>query len=152
MQEAELLHLFDQYSNMVYRLAFSYLRSQQDAEDVVQSVFLKVIEGRARPLPGKERPFLTQITINLCRDELRASRRKRVVPLEDTIVWEDKKDKELFDAVMSLPEKYRIVIHLHYYSGYSFPEIASFLKISQSAVSMRMHRGRKILEKQLRRD
>jgi RNA polymerase sigma factor (sigma-70 family) len=152
MQEAELLNLFDTYSGMVYRLAFSYLRQAQDAEDAVQAVFLKMIEGKAQPIQGKERAFLTQITINYCKDALRTVWRRRVEPLDDTIAFEQKEDRELFDAVMALPDKYRIVVHLHYYEGYSFPEIAAFLEISPSAVSMRMHRARNVLKNKLRED
>lgn len=152
MQESWILTLFDLYSDMVYRLAFSYLRSPQDAEDAVQSIFLKLIEGKGMPETGKEKAFLTKITVNHCRDVLRSSFRKRVVPLDETIPFEEKEDRELFAAVMSLEEKYRIPIYLHYYEGYSFPEIAAFLKISPSGVSMRIHRGRTKLKKQLKED
>lgn len=152
MQETELLKLFDSYSNMIYRLAFSYLRNTHDAEDVVQAVFMKLIEGKAKPIYGKERAFLTQITINYCKDVLRMAWRKRVDPLDNDIVFEAKEDRELFDVVMALPDKYRIVVHLHYYENYSFPEIAEFLGISSSAVSMRMHRARNILKAKLRED
>lgn len=153
MQESDLLNLYDQYADIVYRLAVSYIGSAQDSEDIVQTVFLKLLDGTASPLPGKERAYLTQITINCCKDFLRSFRRKRTLSIDETlIVWEDNTDRELFHAVMTLPPKYRIVIHLHYYEGYSFQEIADFLKISSSAVSMRMHRARKLLKKQLRRD
>lgn len=152
MQESWILSLFDLHSDMVYRLAFSYLRSPQDAEDAVQTIFLKLIEGKGRPENGKEKAFLTQITVNYCRDVLRSSWRKRIVPLDETIPFEQKEDRELFDAVMSLSEKYRIPVYLHYYEGYSFSEIGAFLKISPSGVSMRMHRARNILKKQLRGD
>lgn len=150
MQKTELLDLFDQYSSMVYRLAFSYLRQRQDAEDAVQAVFLKLIEGTAQPISGKEHAFLTRITINHCKDVLRSAWKRRIEPLEDTFAFEQDEDNELFYVVMRMEEKYRIVVHLHYYEGYSFLEIAEFLKISPSAVSMRMHRARKILKKQLK--
>lgn len=149
MLEAELLNLYDKYSNMVYRLAFSYLKSQQDAEDAVQAIFLKLVEGKAQPIPGKERSFLTQITANYCRDQLRSFFRKKSVPLDPEIIFEDTNDQELFNMFMILSQKYRVPIFLHYYEGYSFSEISDFLKISPSAVSMRIHRARKLLKKQL---
>ena len=146
----EVLYLFDKYGNMVYRLAFSYLQNSHDAEDTVQIVFTKLIEGKANIIHGKEYALLTQITINHCKDVLRSFWRKR----RDTLIGEDivfveKQDKELFSAVMSLPEKYRIVVYLHYYEGYTFNEISSFLGISSSAVSMRLHRSRNILKSKL---
>ena len=149
MKEAELLELFDQYSNMVYRIAFSYLRQSHDAEDAVQSVFMKLIEGKAQPNVGKERAFLARITVNYCKDILRSAWKQRIVPLDDTIKFEHEEDSELFHAVMTLPDKLRIVIHLHYYEGYGFSEIASFLKIGASAVSMRLYRAKKILNDKL---
>ncbi|MEG6613597.1 sigma-70 family RNA polymerase sigma factor [Pseudoclostridium thermosuccinogenes] len=152
MQDSELLYLFDKYANMVYRLALSYLRNTHDAEDTVQAVFIKLIEGKAQIVPGKERALLTQITINHCKDQLRLFWRRRTEQLEDHIEFVEKEDKELFRAVMSLPEKYRIVVYLHYYEGYSFSEISSFLGISPSAVSMRLHRSRNSLKSKLKEE
>ncbi len=152
MPKDQILDLFHLYANMVYRLSFSYLRSSHDAEDAVQSIFLKLIEGKVQPKPGKERAFLIQVTINYCKDILRSAWRKKTIPMDEAIPFEQQEDRELFDAVMALPEKYRIAVYLHYYEGYSFPEIASFLKISPSGVSMRMHRAKDMLKKQLRSD
>ena len=149
MREAELLDLFNTHSPMVYRLAYSYLRQPQDAEDAVQAVFLKLIDGTARPLPGKERAFLAQITVNHCKDQLRSVWKKRVGPLEEDVAFARQEDQDLFFAVMALPTKDRVVIYLHYYEGYSFGEIAVLLKVSSSAVSMRIHRARNTLKKQL---
>ena len=151
MLESEILDLFDQYSGMVYRIAVSYFRHAQDAEDTVQAVFLKLLEGNALPIPGKERAFLTRITVNHCKDALRSVWKLRK-PLDDAIVFEQKEDRELFNAVTALPVKFRIAVYLHYYEGYTFPEIAGFLKISPSAVSMRIHRARKILKDKMRED
>ena len=152
MQEAEILALYDQFSNMVYRIALSYLHQSQDAEDAVQAVFLKLIEGRAKPEAGKERAFLTQVAVNHCKDALRSVWKRRIEPLNDDIVFEHKEDRELFDAVMNLGTKYRVVVYMHYYEGYTFSEISGFLKISPSAVSMRIHRAKKLLNNILRED
>jgi RNA polymerase sigma-70 factor (ECF subfamily) len=152
VQETKLLELYDQYSGMIYRISVSYLRQIEDAEDAVQAVFMKLIEGKAQPEIGKERAFLTSITINYCKDVLRSVWKRRVVPLDDAIVFEQEEDRELFHAVMKLPDKLRIVVHLHYYEGYNFSEIAMFLKISSSAVSMRLHRARKKLKDKLREE
>ena len=152
VREAEVLDLFDRYSDMVYRIALSYLRHLQDAEDAVQVVFLKLIDGRAVPEPGKERTFLTRVTINHCKDVLRSVWKRKIDPLNDEIEFVQKEDRDLFDAIMSLTAKYRMVIYLHFYEGYTFAEIADFIGISPSAVSMRIHRAKKVLEKKLRED
>ena len=152
MQEFEILELYDRHSNMVYRIALSYFRQTQDAEDAVQAVFLKLIEGRGIPESGKEKAFLTRITINYCKDILRSVWKKRVDPLTDEIVFETKENQELFDVIMGLKVKYRVVIYMHFYEGYTFSEIADFLEISTSAVSMRIHRAKKLLKNTLRED
>ncbi len=148
-EDSNLLDLYDKYGNMVYRLALSYLKNINDAEDAVQIVFTKLIEGRAMIIPDKERALLIQITINHCKDILRSFWRKRSEPLDESLVFEEEEDRELFSIVMSLPIKYRIVVYLHYYEGYSFSEISSFLGISSSAVSMRLHRSRSMLKSEL---
>lgn len=87
------------------------------------------------------------LQVNNCKDQLRSVWRSRIVPIDDTIPFQYPEDRELFRAVMELPQKYRAVIYLHYYEGYTFPEIAGFLKLSPSGVSMRIHRTRKLLKK-----
>ncbi len=152
MTEAEFLPLFDQYHDMVYRLALSCTHSPQDAEDAVQAVFLKLLSGGPLPAPGKERAWLAQVTVNFCRDLLRAGARRRWEPLDADIPFSDPEESALFDAVMALPAKYRAAVHLHYYEGYSYEETARLLHTSPSAVSMRLHRARKLLRSRLEED
>lgn len=152
MEQDTVLELFDRYADMVYRIALSYLRSPQEAEDVVQTVFLKLLEGGMTIYPGKERGFLTKVTINRCKNLLSAAKRQNAVPLDEAVFLAQPEDRDVFHAVMELPEKYRTVVSLHYFEGYSFREISELLHISVSAVSMRSHRAKDILKKQLGRN
>jgi len=152
MEQEVVLELFDRYADMVYRVALSYLRSQQEAEDVVQTIFLKLLEGGMTVYPGKERAFLTKVTINHCKNLLSAAKRHEAVPLEEAVLLVQPEDRDLFRAVMELPEKYRIVVILHYFEGYTFREISELLHIGASAVSMRLHRAKGILKEQIRGD
>ena len=131
---------------------FWYLRSPHDAEDAVQAVFCKLMEQKLSVYPGRERAFLTKLTVNHCKNQLAAA--KRFVPdaLDDLILPAEPADRTLYRAVMELPEKYRVVIVLHCMEGYALSEIAGFLHITTSAVSMRLHRARKMLDEQLGRD
>ena len=149
MTEEEFLPLFDQYHNLVYRLALSCTHSPQDAEDTVQTVFLKLLDNKAPPTAGKERAWLAQVTVNTCRDLLRSKKRWNWVPLNLEIPFSHPEESALFQAVMSLPKKYRAAVHLHYYEGYSYEEIAQMLHVSTSAVSMRLHRARNLLRNSL---
>lgn len=152
MTQAKLLLLFDQYHDMVYRLALAALRCPQDAEDVTQTVFLKLLEGGTQPLPGRERAWLARVTINACRDLMRAFWRRKTEPLDETIPFSAPEEGELFDAVMALPAKYRVVVHLHYYEGYTCAEAGQLLGISPSTVSMRLHRARNMLRDHLQEE
>ena len=152
MTEDEFLPLFNQYHNMVYRIALVSMRSRQDAEDMVQTVFLKLLSGKSQPMPGHERAWLTTVTINSCRDLMRWRWRRKTEPLIDTIPFYDPEESELFAAVTALPTKYRTIVHLHYYEGYTCDEISDMLKIKPSAVTMRLHRARNLLRNMLKED
>ncbi|MDO4516779.1 MAG: RNA polymerase sigma factor [Bacillota bacterium] len=152
MTETEFLPLFDLHHNMVYRLALSCTHSPQDAEDIVQTVFLKLLDSKHPPTHGKERAWLAQVTVNACRDLLRSRSRQRWEPLEETIPCARPEEHALLDAVLALPPKYRAAVHLHYYEGYSYDEIARILRISPPAVSMRLHRARNMLRSSLEED
>ncbi len=132
----------------MYRLALSYTRSPQEAEDVCQTAFLKLME-QPSITPGKEKAWLMQVTANTCRNLLRSSWWKKTEALEDARWVEMPQNGYVFQAVMSLEPKYRVVVYLHYYLEYSTREIAQLLHISQSAVTTRLARARKLLKPQL---
>lgn len=152
VEQNTVLELFDRHADTVYRTALGFLGSPPDAEDVVQAVFLKLLEGGVTVYPGKERAFLTKVTINHCKNLLSAAKRRAGVPLDEVELAAPEEDRDLLRAVMELPEKYRIVVVLHYFEGYSFQEIGELLHIGASGVSMRLHRAKGILKKQLGRE
>ena len=151
MEQKTVLELFDRYGDTVYRVALGYLRSPQEAEDAVQTIFLRLLERDTQVYPGKERAFLTKMSINHCKNVLSATKRRDTVPLEEAVLLAQPEDQELFRTVMDLPEQYRTVVCLHYFEGYSFQEIARLLRIGPSAVSMRLHRARNMLKQQVGR-
>lgn len=147
MQNVE--SLFHTYRDDVFRLAVSYTRNIQEAEDVCQTVFLKLLEQK-HIQPGKEKAWLMQVTANQCRSLLRSAWWKKTAPLDDTLTTELTHTDEVLQYVMELPPKYRVIIFLHYYEGYSTGEIAKLLKITQTAVTTRLSRARKSLEEKLK--
>lgn len=151
MTEAEFLAAFHRQKDRVYRLALSYTKSVPDAEDVCQTVFLKLLQQPTRP-PEAEKAWLIRVTANQCRDLLKSSWRRRTTPLEEAVYFSVPEDQELFQAVMALPPKDRVVIHLHYYEGYTAREIGSQLGISESAVQNRLMRARKRLKSLLKEE
>lgn len=141
---------YDAYGTAVYRLAMAFLGHYADAEDVTQETFYRLLY-RAPTFADEnhQKRWLLQVCANLCRDQLRGFWRKRVTELEDTIPAIASEELEALNAVMALPEKYKAPLHLHYYEGYSVAEIAEILKLGQSAVKMRLKRGRELLKRKL---
>ena len=138
------------YSSAVFRLAMVYLGRRADAEDTAQEVFLRLLYRAPAFADGEhEKRWLLQVTANLCRDQLRGFWRRRVTGLEDALPAAPTEELEALGAVLSLPEKYKLPIHLYYYEGYSVAEVAEILKLSQSAVKMRLKRGRELLKIEL---
>lgn len=137
--------LFRSYKDDVYRLALSYTKSIQEAEDVCQTVFLKLIEQK-EIAPGKERAWLMQVTANTCRNLLRSAWWKRTVSIEESLPSRDPQYTDTLEKVMALPPKYRVMIYLRYYEELSTKEMAQLLHISQSAVTTRLNRGRQMLK------
>lgn len=146
----QLEEAYDACGPAVYRLAMVYLGRPADAEDVTQETFVRLL-CLAPAFADEEhrRRWLLRVAANLCRDQLRGFWRKRVVELDEALPAAPAEEREAARAVMSLPEQYRLPIHLHYYEGYSVAEIAGILKLGQSAVKMRLKRGRELLKLEL---
>ena len=106
-----------QYKDTVYRIAFTYLRNQADAEDVAQETFLKFYL-REKPFPdvGSEKAWLIRVTLNACHNLRRSVwfQNRAELPENLATAFETPQDNALYAAVFSLPEKYRVVILLCY--------------------------------------
>lgn len=145
----DVLYLFHQYRDDVYRLAVNYTCSPAEAEDVCQTVFLKLME-QPDLMPGREKAWLMQVTANECRDLLRSAWWKRTVPLEDALHIPQNENDETIYFLQKLPPKYRVVLYLHYYEQYTTPEISKLLKIPAGTVSTRLKRAREQLKSMLK--
>lgn len=148
--------VYEIHANMVYRLAFSYLKHKEDAEDVVQEVFTKYVCGLRLPMsPEHEKAWFVRVTINQCHDVLRR-RKYRIHEDLDTVVEKaleaDDSISNLLDALQQLPEKNRSVVILHYLEGYSVEEVGKLLGLSVSAVKMRLKRSRESLREELEKE
>lgn len=140
--------LFRDYRDDVYRLAVCYTRSREDAEDVCQTVFLKLMEQKNFQ-PGREKQWLLRVTANECKNLLRSHWWKTTVPMDESLSVEPPQVNETLQAVLSLDPKYRVVVYLHYYEMLSTQEIAALLHITRSAVTTRLSRGRQLLKTKL---
>ncbi|WP_297955773.1 RNA polymerase sigma factor [uncultured Ruminococcus sp.] len=151
MDAGRLAELYDKYHNTVYRMAFSYCRNKADAEDIMQEVFIRLFNTNADfDDEQKEKSWLLKVTVNKCRDMFRSLRYRyslNSVPLEEAaLTYETPEESEVYHAVMSLPVKYRVVIHLYYYEDYSVREIGAITGNNESAVQTQLYRARKKLK------
>lgn len=147
----EARRVVDEYADLILRLSCTYLKSTQDGEDICQTVLLKLLTGDEKfDSPGHEKAWVIRATINACKDELRAFRR-RAVPLDEAaeVAAPEMPRSDVLDAVMALPDKYREAIYLVYYEGYSAKEAAALLGRSEAAVNAHLSRGRKKLRELL---
>ena len=146
----KLENAVENYGDSLLRLAFTYTKSVEDAKDLVQDAFLKYITHSPKFESSEhEKAWLMRVTVNMCKNHLTSYYRKSYAELDESISISDSYSSGLLEAVRSLPEKYRAVIHLYYYEGYSQKEIGKILRISESGVATRLQRGRNLLRARL---
>lgn len=148
MDEFQARRLVDLYADMILRISYQYLKQSYDAEDICQTVFLKILTGNHKfDSVEHEKAWIIRTTINTCKDHLRSAFFRRTVALEEaaTMAAPQIPDSEILDAVKTLPENYRISIYLYYYEEYSAAEIASILKKSEATIHQYLSRGRRKL-------
>ena len=144
----------ERYKDMVYRLAFSCSRNQQDAEDISQDVFQRLFEnGGSFTNDDHERNWLVRVTINRGRDLLRQKwLRNLFIDDFEIPAYDHYEEGSVLEAVLSLSEKYRTVIHLYYFEEYAVKEIAEILNEKETAVQTQLQRARAQLRKKLGED
>ena len=143
--KAEAERLVYTYSDLILRLSYTYLKSTHDAEDICQTVFLKLLtSGQTFDSPAHEKAWIIRTTANACKGALRSTFRRRTVAHEPAAATAapEAPDSAVLEAVMALPENYREAVYLHYFEGYSVREIAGLLGRSEAAVTAHLSRGR----------
>lgn len=135
------------YIDTVYRLALSRTRSPENAEDVTQEVFLKLMQTDKK-FESEEhvKAWLLRVTINCTKDLFMSSWFRKTEALDENISFEHEEKSDLYYALMRLPQKYRTAIHLFYYEGYSVKEIAKLTSSAEGTVKSQLHRGRELLK------
>ncbi|MBR5619521.1 MAG: RNA polymerase sigma factor [Clostridia bacterium] len=139
---------FETYTDTVYRVAVHNTRSVSDAEDVTQETFLRLLQCRKAFRDTEHlKAWLIRVTINLCKNHLRDTRRE--IPAEDVPAPLHAETDSVLDAVRALPENERNAVYLHYYEGYTAAEIASILSSRTNTVLSWLRRGRETLRETL---
>lgn len=140
--------LIHNHGNMLFRLCVMILGNASDAEDVIQETMIKYLQKAPKFENAEhEKAWLIKVSTNHCKDVLRFRRKHQMVDIEQVKEFiKDESDREIIDALMTLPEKYKVVLLLHYVEGYSTKEIAEMIDKTTSAVKMRLQKGRILLK------
>lgn len=142
------------YGNMLFRLCLITLGNASDAEDVIQETMITYMKKKPEFLDAEhEKAWLITVATNKCKDLLRFRARHPMIDLEQIqeFAAEDS-DSGILEALMTLPEKFRIVLILYYVEEYRIEEIAKVIGKTPSAVKMRLQKGRSLLEKVYRKE
>lgn len=141
--------IYDRHIDTVYSVCFMYMKNKQDAEDAVNSTFLKLLEKQKRfESEEHEKAWLIRVAMNICKNTVTHWSRSTVdissLPLESEQVHNN-----VLRQVLALPDNLKVPVYLHYYGGYSSKEIGKLLGIADSSVRSRLIKAREILKKEL---
>ena len=152
-------YILDTYSDALIRLCYSYVKNMTDAEDLAEDTFCELV--RSSPdfdSAEHEKAWLFRVAANKCKNHVMSARIRLSAPLDEQIIentpdtrgnMQSDGTEYIRDEVLSLPEKYRTVLHLYYFEEMSLENIASVLRIPKATVGTRLARGRNLLKKQL---
>jgi RNA polymerase sigma factor (sigma-70 family) len=146
-----VIEKYDLYKTLLFRIAYSYLGNKHDCEDILQESFIKLYYNSPNfSTEEDEKRWMIRITINLCKNQLKNFWNKKKVSIEDIGEYSyEPEEVNILNDLLNLPDKYKSVIHLYYFEGYKISEIKEILKLSESAVKMRLKRGRELLKIEL---
>lgn len=151
--EYEVNAAVERYADTVKRLCMVHLKNTADTEDIFQTVFLKYALSSAEfESREHEKAWFIRVTINACKDLLKSFFRSRTLSLEelgDLPAEMSDENREVLEAVLSLPDKYKEVVYLHYYEDYTAPEIGKILGKNVNTVYTLLNRARQMLREKL---
>lgn len=151
--EAETNRAIERYGDTVRRLCMIHLKNEADTQDIFQTVFLKyLLHDRPFESQEHEKAWFIRVTINACKDLLKSVFRSRTVPLEELstqIAHLPDQRREVLRAVLELPQRERQVVYLHYYEGYTAPEIGRLLGKNVNTIYTNLARARERLRERL---
>lgn len=154
--EAEKLasRYLKEYGNSMLRFAYTFVHNNEDAEEIVEDAVIKVLHAAPEfENERHEKAYLMSTVANLSKNRIEYNRIRATDELDENLKEEGKEDLSfVWDAVKQLPERYRAVVHLFYYEGYSTEEIAKYLKRNHSTVRSDLNRARLRLKEILKED
>jgi RNA polymerase sigma-70 factor (ECF subfamily) len=152
--EQEVNRAIKLYSDTVKRICVVRLKDYDDTQDIFQNVFMKyALSSACFDSPEHEKAWFIRVTINACNDWFKDFFRSNKVSLDEiaeTAVSDDKDTSYVLREVLSLPQKYRDVVYLHFYEGYTAPEISKILKKNVNTIYTLITRSKEMLKERLK--
>lgn len=150
--EQEVNLAIEKYSDMIKRICTVNLKNYSDTEDVFQTVFMKyLLSDKKFETEEHEKAWFIRVTLNCCKDIFKSFFRSKTAPLDslgECAQEMSTESLEIMQSVLSLPQKYRQVIYLYYYEGYSAVEISGILNKSVNTIYTLLSRGKNLLKKE----
>ena len=153
LEQSRLEQDINQYRDTVFAVAIGYAKNIHDADDIAQNVFFKLYQ-RKKDFVSEEakKAWLIRVAVNEAKDLLKSAWRKNTTDLDESLIYHPNDDLGLHDYLKNLKPKYRTVIYLYYYEGYSVKEVAHILKIPQATVMTQLKRARAQLKEMIIND
>ena len=149
-REVNMKQIIDEYADMVYRIALTRCRCIENAEDVFQEVFMRFsIKSPKFESKEHEKAWLIRVTINLTKNVRESAWNRKVVRLDESMVFNTKEENDVYSTVCELPQNYRTVIYLLYYEGYKVKENSNILNKNEGTIKTWLFRAREILREKL---
>lgn len=149
---AEAQRFVTDYADPILRLCMTYSLTREDAQDICQEIFLKLLEQEKEFTDREhEKAYIIKMAVNACKNLLKSAGRRRVVPMDqaERVPAPEGESSELIELIRALPEHYGAVVYLFYYEGYSLDEIAKLCSCTPATARKRLSRSRKLLAKKL---
>lgn len=138
---------FEVYSDMVYRLAFVRLADKSDAEDVLSDVFLRLVKNSKKIKSDEHlKAWLIRATINCSYSVFSSAYRKHRADFNELADKITNEEEKVLPLVLELPQKFKTIVYMHYYEGYSVEEISNLCSLSKGTVKSRLSRARQRLK------
>lgn len=152
--EEEIKSIVEKYSSLIFRISYCILCNPHDAEDAVQETFLRYLT-KAPDFNNEEhrKAWLIRVSTNISKNMLMFRLKREAVSIDDIEnIGITRDDFEIFELVMSLPAKYKIVMVLYYVEGYKSKEIAEIIDVNEDTVRKRLQKGRELLKKEFEKE
>jgi RNA polymerase sigma-70 factor (ECF subfamily) len=152
LEQSKLEHDINRYRDTVFAVAIGYVKNIHDADDIAQNVFFKLYKSYKKKdfsCEEEKKAWLIRVSVNEAKDLINSAWRNKICELDESLIMPENDEFGLHDYLKNLKPKYRTVIYLYYYEGYSVKEVAGILKIPQNTVMTQLKRAREQLKKMI---